>query len=77
MLLYFFFKNDLDDLHKEKHLDYKREDVICDTFFAVIGAIYVDQVNNINSLFITFALIIFALFLNNNLRVNVWSINKY
>jgi len=36
-------EDDLDDLHKEKHLDYKREDVICDTFFAVIGAIYVDQ----------------------------------
>ena len=37
-------KHDLDDLHKEKHLDYRREDIICDTFFALVGAIYVDQV---------------------------------
>ncbi|XP_068750120.1 ribonuclease 3-like [Montipora capricornis] len=36
-------EHDLDDLHKEKHLDYRKEDVICDTFFALVGAIYVDQ----------------------------------
>lgn len=41
----FLSKHDLDDLHKEKHLDYRREDIICDTFFALVGAIYVDQVN--------------------------------
>ncbi|KAL9981218.1 hypothetical protein ACROYT_G009892 [Oculina patagonica] len=36
-------EHDLDDLSKEKHLDYRQEDVICDAFFAFIGAIYVDQ----------------------------------
>lgn len=36
-------EHDLDDLHKEKHLDYRKEDVICDTLFAVVGAIYIDQ----------------------------------
>lgn len=41
----FLSKHDLDDLHKEKHLDYRREDIICDTFFALVGAIYLDQVN--------------------------------
>ena len=39
-----FSKHDLDDLHKEKHLDYRKEDVICDAFFAIIGAIYIDEV---------------------------------
>lgn len=36
-------EHDLDDLHKEKHLDYRKEDIICDTFFALVGAIYLDQ----------------------------------
>jgi len=36
-------EHDLNDLSKEKHLDYRQEDVICDAFFAFIGAIYVDQ----------------------------------
>ena len=39
-----FSQHDLEDLSKEKHLDYREEDVICDAFFAFIGAIYVDQV---------------------------------
>lgn len=39
-------EHDLDDLQKEKHLDYKKEDVICDTFFALVGAIYIDQGSN-------------------------------
>ncbi|XP_058945653.2 ribonuclease 3 [Pocillopora verrucosa] len=36
-------EHDLDELNKEKHLDYRQEDVICDAFFAFIGAIYIDQ----------------------------------
>lgn len=36
-------EHDLDELSKEKHLDYRPEDVICDAFFAFIGAIYIDQ----------------------------------
>lgn len=39
-------EHDLDDLQKEKHLDYRKEDVICDTFFALVGAIYIDQGSN-------------------------------
>lgn len=36
-------EHDLDDLHKEKHLDFRKEDVVCDTFFALVGAIHFDQ----------------------------------
>ena len=41
----FATQHDLDELNKEKHLDYRQEDVICDAFFAFIGAIYIDQVS--------------------------------
>ncbi|XP_031554563.1 39S ribosomal protein L44, mitochondrial-like [Actinia tenebrosa] len=34
---------DLDMLHQEKHLNYVKEDVICDAFYALIGAIYSDK----------------------------------
>ena len=46
-IIFFSFatQHDLDELNKEKHLDYRQEDVICDAFFAFIGAIYIDQVS--------------------------------
>lgn len=44
-------------MHKEKHLDFRKEDVVCDTFFALVGAIYVDQVPNGNFLFLLLVLI--------------------
>ena len=50
-IIFYFLQHDLDDLHKEKHLDFRKEDVVCDTFFALVGAIYVDQVPNSNFLF--------------------------
>ncbi|KAK3750272.1 hypothetical protein QZH41_008121 [Actinostola sp. cb2023] len=43
---------DLDTLDQEKHLNYTKEDIISDSFYALIGAIYKDQGSQKANMFI-------------------------